>query len=134
VTQATELLCEKEVISTFLRALVVRGARLKADGDRLLVKPPPGGLGAGEETDLREYKPDVMAWLGRADLALADALAEVDRAESLYAGRPAMLAVAGLYRETAREYRERLDPLLFETADAVRKWVARQAAGERGGT
>jgi hypothetical protein len=55
----------------------------------------------------------------RADLALATVNGALGRARRLHAGKPARLAVLGVYRELARGYHAGADPMLFEVLGAL---------------
>src|SRR5262245_24855224 len=108
-----------------LADLAGRGAQFRVEGGRLLVKPPPGGLSEAEAAGLREHKLAALAWLQRADAALAEVLGLLERVRKESPPFSAPDWVALEFKRVVQGYRDTCDSLVMEAPAAVRGWLAR---------
>jgi hypothetical protein len=115
-----------------LRRLALAGVRVELAGGSLRLDAPPGALSREDVEALRADKPALAAAIAAADSAHADAMALLDRLAALVRSRrapddqrPARLAVLAVYRDVVSGCRQTFDPLLPDSADAVRALAAR---------
>jgi hypothetical protein len=117
---------ESSEVTALMYRLASHGVSFRAEGGRLFVRAP-AGLAEGELELVRRSKPAVLAYVERADAALAETLDLLDWARRRHGKARGAAGVAESYALAAQGCRDRLDPLLFDAPDAVRAWLARIA-------